>query len=131
MPTHQQIVDGFNRDRLGFLIQMPNDFPPLRREIFYVSPAVLQQLEMLKRADCEFTASPLVRDLVGVPVRLDVTLPRKVRTGGIVQRDPFATYEPADMDWAEPLGLASWEMTDLHIYSVTEPNFDYLTRITV
>lgn len=120
----------FLEDARGFRILCRNDFPPLRREIFFVSRAVMQQLEMLKRADCDFQPSPQVRDLIGIPVRLDSTLPRKVRTGGIVQRDRFATYEAGDMDWAEPLGLAGWEMTDLHIYSVTEPNLDYLTRIT-
>ncbi len=26
----------------------------------------------------------------------------------IIQKDRFVTYEPKDMEWAEPLGLARW-----------------------
>ena len=37
---------------------------------------------------------------------------RRVRTGKIVQKDRFATYDAADMVWAEPLGLAEWETVD-------------------
>lgn len=37
---------------------------------------------------------------------------RRVRTGKIIQKDRFATYDAADMVWAEPLGLAEWETVD-------------------
>jgi hypothetical protein len=37
-----------------------------------------------------------------------------IRSGRIIQKDRFAEYSAADMVWAEPLGLAEWEMVSIN-----------------
>lgn len=49
----------------------------------------------------------MVMSLAGINVQVVQSLP--IRTGKIIQRDRFATYDAADMWYAEPLGLAKWD----------------------
>jgi len=52
---------------------------------------------------------PIVNEvLLGLPIVVSSYLPYK--TGKIIQKDPFVTYEPRDMIWAERVGLAQWEL---------------------
>jgi len=57
-------------------------------------------------------------------IKVSKSLPSRKRTGNIIQKDRFAEYDAADMDWAEPLGLAAWEEEVVHAYEVS----DFLMR---
>lgn len=97
---------------------------PMKRRVYFVSPAVMQQLEMLKLPEWERPAlHPIVHEISGLPVRVDPSLPRFTRTGNIIQKDRFATYEKADMEWAEPLGLAAWETERVDMFAIDEPSY--------
>lgn len=50
--------------------------------------------------------------ICGLDVAVIEPVSRMIRTGEIIQKDRFAEYDADDMAWAEPLGLAEWEMVD-------------------
>lgn len=56
--------------------------------------------------------------LYGTQVEASPMLPMRSRVP--VSNDPFCEYEPKDMVWAEPLGLARWEMRDVHMIEVDD-----------
>lgn len=65
---------------------------------------------------------------------VDPTFPKKepIYNAPIIQHDPLCTYEVADMDWAEPLGLASWQYEECHYEfverSMKDRMFDWFLR---
>ena len=63
--------------------------------------------------------------LMGQNIIVSDALPRKVKTGRIIQKDPFAEYEEQDMKWAEPAGLAEWEMKEEHSYEIPDRLFTH------
>ena len=65
-------------------------------------------------------------DLYGIYLRVSTMLPTINPRGRVVSLDRFATYEPADMWYAEPLKLARWEPVETHCYLVNEPMPQYL-----
>ena len=94
-------------------------FPPLPRKRFLVSRQALASLRE-HSGNVPESLSPMC-GLAGVPVYLDESLPRQIRTGNIIQRDRFATYDADDMEWAEPLGVAEWATELCHCIEIDEP----------
>lgn len=64
----------------------------------------------------------------GFPFRITDALPRnRIRKDlPVVQHDRFAEYGPDDMEWAEPLGLASWHTEQVHAEIVDTTLLDML-----
>lgn len=56
--------------------------------------------------------------LYGETVEVSPMLPMHSRVP--VSNDPFAEYSAKDMAWAEPLGLARWELQTVHMMEVDD-----------
>jgi len=87
----------------------------------YVSQWLFDQLQKQQEATNRVRGLPS-SSLTDLPLQVSQFLPIEQRTGNIVQKDPFVTYEKSDMDWAEPLGLAAWETAPSHCLEVDVPD---------
>lgn len=61
--------------------------------------------------------------LGGIPVIITDALPVNVpdKSKPIIQLGRFVECDAADMDWAEPLGLARWQTMEIHCVQSTDP----------
>jgi len=56
--------------------------------------------------------------LYGTRVEVSSMLPMRSKVP--VSKDRFCEYSPRDMAWAEPLGLARWELETIHMIEVDD-----------
>lgn len=88
----------------------------------YVSQWLFDQLQKQHEVTNRARGLPS-SSLTDLPLQVSQFLPIDQRTGDIVQKDPFVTYEKSDMDWAVPLGLAEWDTVPCHCLEVDVPEF--------
>lgn len=77
---------------------------------YIVSPALYREIA----ARCS------VKDLAGIRLAISHALPYESPRKDLppVSLSRFAEFEAADMDWAEPLGLARWQSEAVHCLCV-------------